>query len=372
MLFIWLVLVPLILLHRTVSFYHHSFTGHDINKPMILTSGVENKNDVPVEQNVSLVHVTPTIPKKRLLRIDHFNGQLCNCLQQIAVAVSYCKRNNFDLLITNPVVVGYMRNLDEKSLQTASYPVNVIISDTDPSGYEIHGYEAQTHNECAFKRSFDFIRGIKPKLEFRDIAEKKYKQLYDTGVTTVSIHLRRAQCNEFHEMTLQDWFFKWAQCYYLNRYDLKEGMYRYCREYLDDYLVGLLNEYSPKFNLTRFALHVSTDIYSNDFKEGIYKANFVNDNLRKEIAKMDASFLNRANHKKYGIVQVTYTDETDNMLIDMWISTLTNLHKGNIHSTCDIIVATWRSAMNNNGPNYVIPKSCFADFAKMEKEHFCV
>jgi hypothetical protein len=63
--------------------------------------------------------------------------------------------------------------------------------------------------------------------------------------------------------------------------------------------------------------------------------------------------------------------EETNMLVDMWVSTLADYHVGQMYSSCDGIVALWRSELASDGQSRMAPKVCYSRWDRSPTAQNC-
>ena len=301
-----------------------------------------------------------------LLKVNNYVGQFCNVMLTSLDAVMFAQQHGYNVLITDPKVRSYFKYVDLDLLQQVS-GVEILLLENDPPNISKIDFDGRSKMHCAFKTTNDLVkRGFRPNLEEKRYAEERFSALKSKGksssVPTVSIHLRRMTCTkEFKVLESHyNWFREWAICHESQntKFDVLAELPHFCSEALDQRFIDSLKEF-PQFNTSSFTLFVASDI-GNDGTEEI--------NQRYKI--LDASFFDLTKTRKFGVEHTIITKPGDSMISDMWLCTLTDVHKGNTHSTCDTIIAMWRAELRN-GSNFMIPKACFSNYQFSSSRHHC-
>ena len=297
--------------------------------------------------------VNINMPRK-FLRAYGYKGQFCNSILSTLDAIAFAKTLGYTVLIGNRKVKSYFEKIDLDLLQRVS-GVEIIFTDKDPiPSSNVTLFNVNEKIACAYKTTQALVKhAFRPQLQEKEHAEKRLEVIKSKGssndVPIVSIHLRRMSCDENFTVSEKSrtWFRDWSVCHQDQNpmFDVEDEASHFCREGLDEYFTQSLREF-PQFNTSLFLLFVSSDLGNDNDKVGHI---------------LDASFLDPDKKRKFGVEFTMITQKQDSMISDMWLSTLTDIHKGNTHSSCDSIVAMWRAELRN-GSNMMIPKTCFSNY----------
>ena len=318
--------------------------------------GIEAKSE-PIEMNS--LNLTGSQRRITVLQLTNSRSQFCNAFFAIANAVGKVKHEKYDyLLIESSRYQRYLQYIDFELFQRIS-AIRFLFSFKEvPKDAIVVKFRAFSFHQCIQRITHDVLKvGMRPNAEQKQIAEKKLKILQAHSTTTAAIHLRRAACNHSTILpSFASWFQDWSLCHYtyLNTWNPLSEIGSFCNETLSEIYIGYMNEF-PEIDTSSVALYVSSD-FGND--GNVWKP-FVD------------TFFDPVRMKTYGVNFTLMNNKEDSMVSDMWVSSLVDIHKGNTHSSCDVIVAMWRSYLRNNSEPYMVPKSCFSNYKLPQHIPYC-
>jgi len=321
----------------------------------VVSSGTRTHGEVESAFTGSGTHeptLSVTVNATVYKRLQGGFGRLCNQMVILATGLSLAERDGFVLLIRYndfPVLGKLDLDLLKKTFghlfrfKGGAYPEHDNLVE---SGVLV----AATTYWCGLKTAMKSIRvGIRPRPHLIDAAQKEIENMrskvpLDTDL--VSVHIRNY--DGLCENLLPD------SCEWDSGYEFRPKPFGCNQTLTAEYLHSIKSEFPEHdWSRRRMSVYLSTD---------------------RQVESVDLSWRN--GHRSLGIdylfepgtvksskVKNEYTPTSD-LFVDMWISVLADFYVAMPRSSCEKIIAEWRSVVHsqNNTPDRMSPRQCFRNY----------
>ncbi|KAH9256646.1 hypothetical protein BASA81_005150 [Batrachochytrium salamandrivorans] len=316
--------------------------------------------------NSDFVHNVPAPPiPVKYRKLSPF-GRACNRIITLATGLERAKRDNFVLQLYRhewqPIFVKMDMELFNKTFQGRFefLTEKQTIRDRNDKSWLVSAPEYW----CGLRVGLDAIKtGFRPKLEFQQAAKAKVDKIKSKHSKLVSIHLRHYDglCGNLLP----------TGCESSSGYEFLPKPFGCNQTLTEEYWDWVNGDWGNHNNEANTAVYLSTD---------------------RQVKSIDDSYLLRSEQELRGMgISKVYQPNTDDlrkgkvkneyaqtseMFEDMWISVLSDRHVGMPLSSCDKIVAEWRSVDKSHPTaNEMHPKQCYGKYfdptLPITKHKFC-
>jgi hypothetical protein len=278
-------------------------------------------------------------------------GGTCNQLHYLSHSVKQAVERNATLIVWGQFKKIFLNLLDLEYMHQMYPQFRYLLWDNEPHAEEL-SLSPWDGIRCGLRYSSEWIqKAVRPHPGLRAQAENLINILRRKSDRVIAIHLRYfdQNCSPAGTLTRLKWTEEGRPCHKRNQsYVLDYD--RICRYRLDQILFDSMHREWPELSsIVNFGAYVSTD----DEREEYVKEFFDEDHAR-----------------QFKFSAATRSPPKTNMLVDMWASTLADYYVSNPMSSCEPIIAQWRSQIPvNKGKMY--PSACFLGFEDpSEKSEF--
>ena len=305
------------------------------------------------KEMAAAVAVDPT--KKVYRRLGANFGRQCNQMVIISMGLSIAKRDGFTLTIDKdsfPV----LSKLDLELFEETFKGLFIFRHKNEPlpeNSVESDALDAPPTYWCGLKIKLDSIRkGFRPKKEFREAAEQevaKMREVIGLNADLMSVHVRIY--DGFCDKLVPD------VCEWTQGYEFRPVPFGCNQTLTKEYLQWIKADWPDHDWANRpLSIYLSTDRQSEavdkSFTEG-YRSLGIQSVFEPNLLLKQKTVRNEYH-------------STGEMLVDMWISVLTDFHVGMPRSSCDKIIAEWRGVVKEQGKQLqldtVHPRGCFSNY----------
>jgi hypothetical protein len=275
-------------------------------------------------------------------------GRTCNRIVALAYALEQAREEGFVLLIKTTLNL-----LDKLDMELFEEYFRGLYRIVDPEEEEIDGESllgAHTY-WCGAKTISHAIRyGIRPLKPYREFAEEEFRKIkaLSDNATIMSVHIRHYDglCEEPVPNS----------CEWRRGYEFQPQPFGCNQTLTASYLKWILDDW-PEYPWDQKKLNI---FLSTDRQVKSIDQSYLDSTTR--LAMVNDVFEPQMEITKWVQEKNEYT-KTSELFIDLWMSVLTDFHVAMPLSSCDKIVAEWRSALRKaESVDTVHPRKCYGEY----------